>query len=824
MSRPLGVALVVSWLLGCGPTGSTPPSTEPRTEVVSAGTGEPNTQPLWPLKPGAVCDPGRPASPFFVSDPVEVHGVTVLRLASDTRYSGYARPSPNEPATLKYLSVTDEGVLFHGTLRAGLFAAPVLLVPREVRLGMKWISRTDGNAPRFVFEVVDKKHQVTPYGEGTTWTIAVDDRALLDFVGPTKESVDFKVTFFEGAGPVDHLPFIDTLFDTKATMRPLDPPARAPVAYPPVTLQRLLGGQPAIERQLVLRTSFIEDPAQAGDGFILTGYGLSPSLNPTDPNGGVGFGADFWGACTIVRSTGLSAPSACAEASGVYVGTDGTHAEVPVHVDGTVFPHAISCAPGDDCPQLEMLGIYGDGAEVKVFARGATVLDEFLFGPVDRAKTFDNIDTLRLERMRGLFRNADLAAPAPLWMAEKSGDEVRMGVAVRGGRLFGATKPDGTTRGGQQLLPLNGPVSVTARPGGHLWLAVSPDGFVDRIHLADTGFALEPLARVDVPAGAWVVGATVHAGKLVVAMQEGYQGFDTQLDPVTGERDIGIEPAFGSLFLWEGQLPATPAPAAAPRPFPVATPLQRDVRMCWPPGSGAPDLDPTHWTLRQNTVPATVVPAGTDDDCVLLVRQPMQLSGDWVTEGPVPGLGRVAFPMAPLEQFDKGADPSEEWPEDLRLANTRVVPLAGGGLASEFYVYGPGATFGRGYGNVVSNSVVVPDLAGAGLWYPLITSGPSEVLLSTRTGRRRFTVPGMGEPHLEPVLGAGVVVSHGGVVDGLLHPDGTLSPVADATGLGPLWTDPDGTVCGILQAQPSALKCRDAPGARRPRARGSARA
>jgi hypothetical protein len=811
---PPALAVCLSVLCACGPTTTQEPPPAPRTEVITPGSGDPNALPLWPLTPGTTYRMKRPTSPIFVSDPVEVNGVTVLRLASDERYSGYARPSPNEPAFLKYLSVSPDGILFHGTLRAGFFSSPVLLVPREVRLGMKWVARTDGNEPRFVFEVVAKKHELTRYGEGTTWTIAVDDRSLLDFVGAAKEGADFQVTFFEGAGPVDRLPFIDTGYVFETVVRPLDEAPRPATTYPAVTLRRMLDGKPVFDQQLIYRTSFIEDPAQHGDGFLMTGYGVSPSLNPTDPNGGTGFGSDFSGACTIVRSTGLAAPTDCAEASGVLIRTDGTHAQVPANIDGTVLPHATSCSPGDDCPQLEMLGLYADGAETKVFARGATILDEYVFGPIDPAKTFDNVDGPRAERMKNLFRNADLALPAPLWMAEKVGDEVRFGIPVRGGRVFGAMGPDGVTRGGQQVLLLDGPVSVTARPGEALWLAVSPDGFIDRVRLGDGGFTVEPLARVTVPAGAWVVGATLHAGKLIAAVQEHYQGFDTQYDLATGERDMGIQPEFGGLYLWEGDLPA-PAAAAPPRPIVTATPLQRDVRVCWPPGSGAPDLDRTHWTLGTATLPDVVVPAGTDGACVLLVRNPSQVSdlgGVWTVEGPVPGVGRVSISMAPLVQFDRGADAAEEWPEDLRLANTRVSPLAGGGLVTEFYVYGPGATLGRGYGNAVANYVTVPDLAGAGLWYPLVTSGPSEVMLSTASGRKRFTVPGMGDAHLEPVMGSGVVVSHGGVVDGLLHPDGTLTPVADATGLGPLWTEPDGTVCGVLTTNPTALRCRDVAG------------
>jgi hypothetical protein len=123
--------LVLSALLALLFSGCPSPQ---RFTLTDAGTGAPNSRPLWNLSLGLI-------GPNGVVDGVvkSVHGP----LLRQTRGSTYGL----------WLSKPD-GIYFAGDQDVGLLATPLLWVPTEVRLGMSWAAGTIDNKPDLEFTVV----------------------------------------------------------------------------------------------------------------------------------------------------------------------------------------------------------------------------------------------------------------------------------------------------------------------------------------------------------------------------------------------------------------------------------------------------------------------------------------------------------------------------------------------------------------------------------------------------------------------------------------------------------------------------------------------
>ena len=72
-----------------------------------------------------------------------------------------------------WLSSRGDGIWLEGGVRDGLLPHGVMLVPSEVRVGMKWRSSPGGSYQPYTFEVVSRTERATALGEHTVlWVTA----------------------------------------------------------------------------------------------------------------------------------------------------------------------------------------------------------------------------------------------------------------------------------------------------------------------------------------------------------------------------------------------------------------------------------------------------------------------------------------------------------------------------------------------------------------------------------------------------------------------------------------------------------------------------
>ncbi len=135
---------------------------QPLLEILDEGEGDPNLVSLWPIGGGDRLQGGprigHTASMVAVEPSADVDGKERLRLVSES--------------DVEYFELRDGEVLYWGSAFEGERDDPVLMVPSEVRLGMKW--RTGGSDAREL-EVIGNDTVVTPWGERREWAILSTD-------------------------------------------------------------------------------------------------------------------------------------------------------------------------------------------------------------------------------------------------------------------------------------------------------------------------------------------------------------------------------------------------------------------------------------------------------------------------------------------------------------------------------------------------------------------------------------------------------------------------------------------------------------------------
>jgi hypothetical protein len=150
-----------------GPSGS-------KTVIVDPGTGEPNAEPLFPVRVGyrgSIAEHGIDLATdlpfgggaFHVPERVRWRDQTLFRLEFQ---------EPMRLTDVGYSEVTADGALVTHLLNRGEpLARPLVAIPAEVRDGMVWEAWLDGTIPAFVNEARGGQIADTPFGPRRLWAI-----------------------------------------------------------------------------------------------------------------------------------------------------------------------------------------------------------------------------------------------------------------------------------------------------------------------------------------------------------------------------------------------------------------------------------------------------------------------------------------------------------------------------------------------------------------------------------------------------------------------------------------------------------------------------
>jgi hypothetical protein len=768
---------------------------------INLGTGPVNTAPLWTLRPGQVFDGMR------VLEEVEVEGrrvFPVVPMGPPHAFAGYR--------DYRYFSMSQDGILFHGSLRYGLFTRPVLWIPATVRQGMEWESDPFGNSPAVDGGVGLKVRckassavaNYTPYStDQVVWEIACSDGWFI------RETTRYAV----GVGPL-----------ANNFVLPQDTPTALSPPLPAVQPQALNDGKPLIKDFFAESVSAIVNPARDGTSARLVAKGTVAGFS----QGGVeGSPVNAYlpaqaSVCGLFDGQGISRPpdmgennfeQVCPPPAGTAVMPDGSLKYVLARREfyGGAYP-------GDPTPTT-----YGPyvpvgvertpSGEARVFAGTADGLARIHVGEYTNRPAYELGGAKSLgDPFAGILFDQS-SQPRHWWLKRDAAGGLALGIPHGDGRVLSAyLEGDHFTRIEPALVPFF--VSVKVGADARDYLHVTPAGRVERIHLGAEGMRLEPLAQVTLPKGHWAVGALEHGGKLVVFSQGDYLGWDTQLEGTPGGSkppsfDLTIPPQLGNIYGWSVPLPTgtTPGPIPAPFRYTAVIPDGTDVKVCW---SGREPKDLTGWNLGD--APASGVMT-VGESCVLVMRDLQSVSGLWNqsnrsqtawwrVEGNLPGLGRTLVGVDPTVPYYA----HRIW-EDLPLA-----PLKGGGFISREHEYFPGAAV-RGPG--VAPAGHAPDSAGHGfwaLWYPDHDCGQPSPCAEVRRWDRevhvyKYALPASDFPqavYTRAVQGGGALIGYH-----FIAPDGTHSAVP-APALPP--QDPnypqktvvawgrlaDGTACGAI--------------------------
>lgn len=758
------------------------------TKWLSEGAGETNAAPLLPFRAG-----GR--SLGLVSDAVlEEDGRRLLRIQLEQ-----LGPAPSSPFRVELLvGEGAEGIELHGSEGARL-SRPMLLVPKTVRVGMRWRASAPGQ-PASEFEVAAREEVDTPFGPGVVWGIE-------EYAGGSGTPVA-RLSFLEGVGihQTDTTTFSPRAIRLEGTAQ--DDPV-APRLSPSST------------------TPFVVGPNDYGDNLFLTSVGL---VVPAGAQYGTLivkglrsclFGSDG-GLCPVetcfdVAATGAGITQSPPLVQAYHRGpgcnqhyVDGRE-EVTNDASGAlVLPSGVHWVPRETSGGMR-------GGAIAPYADPATGEPQILvysqdeIAPQSRAPWADYLpDATSYASVNRLLwgqwvvpflKRAGVTGthmPSRAWTLSAPGEAKVFFAALGGEHMLFHSQLDGDALTPiEPVTSLLGALSATASEAGQSLLVASPGGRIDRVvYDGDGSLFRESLARVELAKNELLVAAVDMAPlspeHLLVATWRAAPPENTDVQGNLGTVSF-FQIAKQDPVRWDWPLGAGI----------VAMQRAQDVLVCWP--RSTEPLLRDGWTL--GGIPAQQVLEAKSGSCALIVRDVdadpalggrslVDLPQDdglamygrlrYDVEGPVPGVGRMR--IAPEAISSDG------------LATTNGVvsmaPLADGGYASTHRILGPGA-LPLGLPAVSSRQEAgVPDLAGAGMWVvadsvvQLVGPEPREVELgsSANDTNARFADPE-----------GGLVLQ---VAAGWRHvaAEGTVTPLADPPTAGMVWSVKrrSGELCGVV--------------------------
>ena len=777
-----------------------------KTKILDEGTGEPNTEPLWPLREGAAFfnESGVPLA--WVGPPRRLGDYTVFRVIGEQQ--------------VDWFEAAEDGVYYHGNSRAGRKPRPMLWYPATVRVGMRWHSWLDGDAPQVLHEVTAMAEEDTMWGRRRVWDLRREDLALGEVTTDR---------FVEGRGP------LDTEYGIVSGTVPLeDSPVEPPT---PVALEVMGDGAPWFVDRRVDHVSAVD----RGDGVLqvrLEGTYLENNCVQRP--------------CTHVEVPVVSCLSLdTGTLAGNWVATD-------LALEDATCCDAMATVP-DDRGEWSEHPLHWRGAMVKEPADNPDQVPETLYAALTRmdgsVKVFGGAGVGRLgwgSTLSRVLQDWDTAAahgfPIPVW------DSINREAISRSAVLlplvlysevagFGVVEP----RGVWWLRFVNGALrdqSLVRHPTGRWATSVNPtrrrffllteDGRVDEYLPTPDGPLLAHVSDVDLPARHLLVGV-IPAGDGYVAVTW------EQPDPADPTHpDTGL-PRQGDVYLWR----LTPAAFGTPAPPPAATALSArrdgaDVELCWPPGYKPPVLD--GWSLGGE--PARATRSRLDGTCVVVLRDfgtslDLAASGAYTTEGPVPWVGPVAFAFAASSRATKksgGASSGAPGILPVYAWGGKRVGLANGEMVSSTEIAGPAGTFVGALPFAVDAGLLsrYPDLGGGGLWSgsnrgaelcPYADYGLCTAVAFTgfSAGVRTFPFRSeLDEFIIGSAWGGGVLVRWSEEASWQpsyttythLHPDGTLTSLPDPSGSSLSWhgIQANERVCRVGESYEGLIHCEEPGG------------
>lgn len=777
-------------LLGCGSSGANAGAASsqagpPVFEITEQGSGETNQKPLFPLHAGSMVDGMR------IRGERDLDGRRVFEVGRD------GEPAALEGFERKYYSESDAGVLFHGTFNGGLFARPVLVVPKTVRSGMKWTADPGGgNKPvQCSVEYGARQQPAELVQQLRYWNITCAG-------GPASWTAQLS----EGVGP-----------RAGKTMDLRSGPAYPMKQRPTSQLTPLNAGKAILEKVFPHRVGSISLPSEGGKRRIVVdgeavGFSTGGVVDVSNPGNNMAVTSFLPGKTRVCLSfdgntfnedASLDNEQDCPDPLGAAVGGDGKLRGIP--------PGNYCLENGDRCSSFSFYAIRGDadGAEVLV---SSDVFNSARYHDGVDANRFYTIDE-PIQRIGDKPGGLGLLDLHPYWLlfGERGSKDESLVIPDRLGSHLYAGAWDGHWHSPHPAL-VPAALSVALSKQERDLLDVTPDGTISRVTVRAGVLELSFLAQVALPPKHSAFGAIDVGDHLLVFTHADYLGWSTQIVPGTDppQIDPDIEPDLGRIYAWS----VTPQAAGEPEPPPPErTPVYteasaRDLRVC--------AADP--WTPDGDYIVGDTAPAAawaTDEHCALLVRAPtdpsplMPNGHVWESpqefDGDLPRLGRVRVVAQNLK-------PNTTWAS--LDSESDVVPLSDGGFVSTlspWHRFGPGGVL-ESYVDGLEGGQPVADTAGGGIWMvqpPTVdcqpTDGCRKVSLLGRE-RKDFALDHVVSPTVSVASAASGMLG-GGIVVGtsVLRADGKIQPWAEPTNLAPGGKFDiggvleDATVCGHAQ-------------------------
>ena len=616
--------------VGCSPSGNGDQVggvvvMPPKHEIVDPGQGEPNQEPLLPLRPGMTWWQSSHSLGIHVGSPVRLGSTTVYPLSGDGQ--------------VDWFSVADEGVLYHGNSHAGPKPRPLLWIPSTVRVGMRWNAWFDDNEPAIVGEVIGKIERDTLWGRCMVWHIRrVDPRGNTD----TSE-----VWYAEGRGMVNH----DSAISFHGGVLPLSDTTDSP-APQRLVLTPLNDGDPILEATQALHISALDDGVSQGlrvrvDGLIavyshvtwlwefvqrvscLQLHDLGLDIMPGLENAGLGTVACPDACQVLFKNDGTYLYEH--EGSDLYesLKDDGNN----VYLEGEPYPfkgevealfEADQGTQQNDGMTVHRAGRLNVDGQPRFF--GALNLETGKNGRHIAWGWGPPIASWEADSTRWDFRSGDAFLPMKYnFTRDYLGKHVvtsvalpmdvetsGFGIAPRFGPSLGFARFDGETiRDASPGLLLDGDLSSIITPEGRRYFAVGYGGRVQEIAPAATKLQWRHVADLDLPPGHALVGAFVHQNELVA-----FSLFNQDPRPIGGTTQE-FEPRMGDVYAWTASLDVLDELEVVPAMGGIRVKASGvDVEVCWPLGQEATVLD--GWTLAGED--AEVVTSRIDGSCVTILR------------------------------------------------------------------------------------------------------------------------------------------------------------------------------------------------------------
>ncbi len=744
--------ILLATLLATGGTGCK--GEIPAFTITAPGTGPENVEPLFIPALGTVIGGS------VIDSVVATDQGTVFRLAGTDSWQ----------FTL-YLQ-NEQGIFRYGD-NDGVLDRPALIIPAKVRLGMKWTVFDVAGAQDLLLEVADHgptAHQSWgkrwPWGDRGTWKITATNPQDPD-------ELPSEFLYVEGVGPPETV----LSFATPTTPAA---PVRVPMPMDAISIPNWDATLPSTQDPGMVRIG--DGPALLMGGDLCTWFDGEKLLDEQPPMTTGPFATSTGPACVTsadchVQPTGVDVIDICwmvpsGHPNGVFIAPDGTINWLPRSGNGKVRESTTGYMGQalQRLPNLLALSLVGGGPE----GHGRAIHSPHGLGNVVWADeevfryhlgdfTAQKVPSTwwMLPRIDRVFALPDRAGPGTsfilvgggmVWTSRWEGDGYAFGAPKVGGRLTGKFSVLATDRG-TEVLRITGDGQVDE-------LTVGPDGLVVT-HLADVtipdGEAPVGAWRWYEPGGARVVVATVS--RLIVTYGQHLYRSRSFLPPGT------VVPIAPALKLVSGA-------SSDGIPF-----------VCWPPA--AEPVDFSSWTMAG--APPLGVAYAPGNACAAVVTEYAEdPPANWNHfAGHLPGLGEVRSFLGGNLVGGIAA-----WLDDL-------APLTGGGFASMYRLYGPGA-LEVGVPDLMpfdaSDGTHAADLRGNGFWY---TDRFNKVLRLVGRTSAEFGTPNGRPLRIEfPAAGGGVVVT-AGTTWLYVTPDGTWTELATpAEGRLPITRVLDGTLCG----------------------------